>query len=69
MKFIRNESGNALINTAQIASINLEEPKFEAKDYRVVAHVQLNGSYILFRGSKKDCMGFLFKLERDLNER
>jgi hypothetical protein len=69
MKFIRNESGNALINTAQIASINLEEPKFEAKDYRVVAHVQLNGSYILFRGSKQDCIQAVYELEQKLNEK
>lgn len=67
MKFIRNESGNALINTAQIASINLEEPKLEAKDYRVVAHVQLNGSYILFRGTEKACKGFMRNLESQLN--
>lgn len=69
MKFIRNESRNVLINTAQIASINLEEPKFEAKDYRVIAHVQLNGSYILFRGDKSDCETFLSNLEDDLNEK
>ena len=69
MKFIENEYGNVLINTAHITSIVFEEPKYEAKDYRVIAYVNTGGSHILFRGSKKDCMGFLFKLERDLNER
>ena len=67
MKFIRNEIGNVLINTAHIASIHLEKPKFEAKDYRVIANVQLNGSHILFRGTETDCKGFMQNLESQLN--
>lgn len=67
MKFISNESGNVLINTAQITSVHLDRPKFEAKDYRVIANVQLNGSHILFRGTETDCKGFMRNLESQLN--
>lgn len=67
MKFIENESRNVLINVDHITSIHLEEPKFEAKDYRVIANVRLNGSHILFRGTKTDCKGFMQNLESQLN--
>lgn len=63
MKFISNESGNVLINTAQITSIHLDRPKFEAKDYRVIANVLMNGSYILFSGTEKDCKAFMTRIE------
>lgn len=67
MKFIKNESGNSIINIAHIRRIYIDTPKFEATKYRVIADMTY-GSDILFSDTLElKCRAFMERVLRDIN--
>lgn len=56
--FIYSLEGNALINTDSIATVNIDAPKYEAKDWRVYCYTG-RGSYLLYRGTEKECQAYM----------
>lgn len=64
--FIYSLEKKTLINTAHIAYVVMDPPKYEAKDWRVYCY-GTGACHTLFRGTEKECEDFLEKLRNELN--